>query len=279
METFTEIMFFITFITFFYFLIRGVLNLFKNSNDNKPYFKYSLVSLALSILFIIVGLAVEPQKTTTTKQDDTSNSKRISSTSKKEDSKKNSATNASHAVSSTNNSSKKASSKQKRTYDFSKIKLGMTKSEIVKLIGKPDSDMSGTLSYGNDYLMLNQKGKLFSGSPKTIKNQIDSNANKEKSSSSSKKESDEGQLQSFANTFGRKGVETLQKYVGSVYSATDTPNGMMYGYKTDYGMLYRVDNTASGITKVYSDDNGHLGKELYVGQTIKQKPKVYYYNN
>lgn len=312
METFAEIMFFISLLIFIYFICQGIFKLIKGGGS-KLSFKYGLIALAASFLFVIVGLIANPVKNTVSSKDTIAHPKKIStskiesddkrsnkkhlnkSSSKRSDSKKTSSNKTSNIKkkSSENNSdtkktvAKKSSSKNKasakkatkKQYNFNKVKLGMTKSKIISILGKPDSDTSGTLSYGKDYLMLNEKGKLFSGSPKAIQKQIDANIKKEKASSSKKVENDR-ELRSYAKIFGQKDVETLQKYVGTVYSSIETSSGMAYGYSTEYGMLYRLDDSSTGITHVYKDGLGDSGTQLYVGQTIKQKQrKNYYYYN
>ncbi|WP_222848493.1 outer membrane protein assembly factor BamE, partial [Lactiplantibacillus plantarum] len=54
-------------------------------------------------------------------------------------------------------SSKSSSSKK---YDFSKVKLGMTKSQVTAIMGKPTEENSSTLMYGSDDLDF-ENDKLF----------------------------------------------------------------------------------------------------------------------
>ncbi|WP_125589832.1 hypothetical protein [Companilactobacillus jidongensis] len=77
-----------------------------------------------------------------------------------------------------------------------------------------------------------------------------------------------------AQAFGQQDSQTIQKYVGSMYSSAYIDGlGMTYTWKTTDAKYIRVDNTDNGITSVYLyDDNAenHLGKNLYQGETIKQ---------
>ncbi|MFB9770126.1 hypothetical protein [Lactiplantibacillus modestisalitolerans] len=290
MSTFITLLILASLLAAAYFFVRWLLGKLRHTGTKRYLRSMWLSLLAMVVLTMVLGTAFPAEKTTSEADTaKTNTSKRASS--KKSSSKKRTASSyksktkaknsADTKQSKVKHTEKKASSKeskkksesQKKTYDFSKIKLGMTKSEIVKIIGKPDSDISGNLSYGDDYLALNDDGKLFSGSPDSIQKQIDAKNKAKKESSSNKAD----QLKSFAKAFGQKDVQTLQKYVGSAYSSTETPDGMAYGWKTDYGMLYRLDDSSTGITHVYKDGLGDKGTELYAGQTIKTKPKYYYH--
>lgn len=109
-------------------------------------------------------------------------------------------------------------------------------------------------------------------------------SNKKKSSDSKNavhdKVQNQNQLKRFARSFGNKDVESLQKYSSSVYPSTEINVGMEYAYKSPAGTLYRIDNSTTNITKVYSDKNGKLGNLLYTGRTILQKQgtKIIYMN-
>ncbi|WP_455389915.1 hypothetical protein [Lactiplantibacillus pentosus] len=168
--------------------------------------------------------------------------------------------------------SKKAT---KRHYNFSKIKLGMTKSQVIAILGKPTDQNSSTLIYGSADLDFDHD-KLFDGSPRKIHKAANKKA-KAEAKKASRKKVNASQLKSFAKAFGQKDVETLQRNVGIAYSSTETPQGMAYGWKTNYGMLYRLDNSETGLTHVYKGGLGDDGTELYVGQTIKHKQRRSYY--
>ncbi|WP_225422331.1 outer membrane protein assembly factor BamE [Lactiplantibacillus pentosus] len=356
MDTFAEIMFFISLLITIYFICQGIFKLIKGGGV-KQSFKYGLIALAASLLFVIVGIIANPVKTTTSHQDriakaqtsrtskkhtqtksaDKSASKKQSSksNSKKANSKKSASHNsstkkasskksASHKSSTKKTSSKKsvshksnskkASSKKsashksstkkqpskssqatkktmaqkssskheskskkatKRHYNFSKIKLGMTKSQVIAILGKPTDQNSSTLIYGSADLDFDDD-KLFDGSPRKIHKAANKKA-KAEAKKASRKKVNANQLKSFAKAFGQKDVETLQRNVGIAYSSTETPQGMAYGWKTNYGMLYRLDDSETGLTHVYKGGLGDDGTELYVGQTIKQKQRRSYY--
>lgn len=311
MDTFAEIMFFISLLIAIYFICRGIFKLVKGGGA-KQSFKYGLIALAASLLFVIVGIIANPVKTTTSHQDriakaqtsrtskkhtqtksaDKSASKKQSS--KSNSKKANSKKSASHKSSTKKQTSKssqatkktmaqKSSSKReskskkatKKHYNFNKIELGMTKSQVIAILGKPTDQNSSTLIYGSADLDFDHD-KLFDGSPRKIHKAANKKA-KAEAKKASRKKVNASQLKSFAKAFGQKDVETLQRNVGIAYSSTETPQGMAYGWKTNYGMLYRLDDSETGLTHVYKGGLGDDGTELYVGQTIKQKQRRSYY--
>ncbi|EQM52542.1 hypothetical protein N692_09520 [Lactiplantibacillus plantarum EGD-AQ4] len=356
MDTFAEIMFFISLLIAIYFICRGIFKLVKGGGA-KQSFKYGLIALAASFLFVIVGLIANPVENTASHQDriakaqtsrtskrhtsaksaDNIASKKQSSksSSNKANSKKStshksstkkvsSKKSASHKTSTKKTSSKKtishksstkktsskksashksstkkqtskssqatkktmaqkASSKResknkkatKKHYNFSKIKLGMTKSQVISILGKPTDQNSSTLIYESADLDFDHN-KLFDGSPRKIHKAANKKATAD-AKKASRKKANASQLKSFAKVFGQKDVETLQKNVGITYSSTETSQGMAYGWKTNYGMLYRLDDSETGLTHVYKGGLGDDGTELYVGQTIKQKQRRSYY--
>lgn len=304
MDTIAELIFFIGIITTIYYVIRWIMDLLKNKKT-KPYFKYALYSFIVALIFLTIGTVANPPKTTKNLSDTSSmsstkktkpiskpqNAKSISNSKCKNSikvakkdrsqrissSKKSDESSISKAKVAVSKIAKPSSSKTKvKKYDFSKIKLGMSKSQVKRILGKPTEENSVTLYYGNDDLDFDHNAKLSDGSPKSIHSLSQKHWQKS-AGESSKKKDDAFNLQSFANVFGRKDVETLQRFVGSAYSATETPQGMAYEWKTKYGMLYRLDVTSTGITHVYKGGLGDTGTELYVGQTIKQKVRVYHY--
>lgn len=311
MDTFAEIMFFISLLIAIYFICRGIFKLVKGGGA-KQSFKYGLIALAASLLFVIVGIIANPVKTTTSHQDriakaqtsrtskkhtqtksaDKSASKKQSSKSnskkanskksashksstKKQPSKSSQATKKTMAKKSSSKHESKSKKATKRHYNFSKIKLGMTKSQVIAILGKPTDQNSSTLIYGSADLDFDHD-KLFDGSPRKIHKAANKKA-KAEAKKASRKKVNASQLKSFAKVFGQKDVETLQRNVGIAYSSTETPQGMAYGWKTNYGMLYRLDDSETGLTHVYKGGLGDDGTELYVGQTIKQKQRRSYY--
>ncbi|MFD1471042.1 hypothetical protein [Companilactobacillus mishanensis] len=81
-------------------------------------------------------------------------------------------------------------------------------------------------------------------------------------------------LKGYAQSFGLKDSETIQRLVGSAYSSTVIDNNMAFGWWTPYGSLIRIDDSQSQITYVYKSDKQSstgLGELLYQGHTIIQK--------
>ncbi|MCT3301055.1 hypothetical protein EFP25_16065, partial [Lactiplantibacillus pentosus] len=212
-----------------------------------------------------------------------SNSKKASSmksashksSTKKQTSKSSQATKKTMAQKSSSKRESKSKKATKKHYNFSKIELGMTKSQVIAILGKPTDQNSSTLIYGSADLDFDHD-KLFDGSPRKIHKAANKKA-KAEAKKASRKKVNASQLKSFAKVFGQKDVETLQRNVGIAYSSTETPQGMAYGWKTNYGMLYRLDDSETGLTHVYKGGLGDDGTELYVGQTIKQKQRRSYY--
>ncbi|TPV67448.1 hypothetical protein FJ911_02010 [Lactiplantibacillus plantarum] len=74
-------MFFISLIAIVYFAIRWIINHFIKNGVNKPYKKYTFISLIAAVLFLTVGIIASP--THRSSADQTSTSSRISSKHKK----------------------------------------------------------------------------------------------------------------------------------------------------------------------------------------------------
>lgn len=81
MESFCAIMFFFSLIAIVYFAIRWIINHFIKNGVNKPYKKYTFISLIAAVLFLTVGAIASP--THRSSADQTSTSSRISSKHKK----------------------------------------------------------------------------------------------------------------------------------------------------------------------------------------------------
>ncbi|MGY4734960.1 outer membrane protein assembly factor BamE domain-containing protein [Weissella cibaria] len=158
-----------------------------------------------------------------------------------------------------------ASSKSK----IKKVKLGMTKKQVKKILGKPDRVDSGMLTYEKYGYLYFSKGKLTGGEDKSIQAQVTKKNAAKKSSKANKRQT----LLSQAKYFGTKDVESIQKATYA-YASTEIDGGMMYMWKSKAGKLIRVDLDEYGKTAVYkyddSKDNG-LGEQLYIGKTILQK--------
>lgn len=141
------------------------------------------------------------------------------------------------------------------------IKLGMTKQEVIKKMGKPDTQTSRNLTYGKKNIYL-VNSKVIGGNYKELQKQVDA--------SESKKEEKQAELKSYAQAFGRKSTSHIKK-MSSAYKTIPLDNGdMMYSWKTDDGLLVRVDSD-NRVTKVYkynSSTKDGLGKLLFTGTTI-----------
>ncbi|EIW13334.1 hypothetical protein KCA1_2039 [Lactiplantibacillus pentosus KCA1] len=272
MYTFAAIMFLISLLIFIYFICRGIFKLIVGGGA-KQSFKHGLISLAASILFLIVGSIANPVKNTASHQDRTAKTQASRASKVKSDDK--SANTKQDSKSSSKIQASKSSQATKKHYDFSKIKLGMTKAQVIAILGEPTDQNSSTLYYGSADLDFDHD-QLFDGSPSEIHKAANKKATAD-AKKASRKKANASQLKSFAKVFGQKDVETLQKNVGIAYSSTETSQGMAYGWKTNYGMLYRLDDSETGLTHVYKGGLGDDGTELYVGQTIKQKQRRSYY--
>lgn len=122
--------------------------------------------------------------------------------------------------------------------------------------------------------------KKISKAKQNIENNKTDNNQK---STQDEQQHDQSMLKSYANSFGMKDAETVQKMVGSAYSSQYIDGqGMTYAWATQYGTLMRVDDTNNKITTVYlyNKDTQSMGEVLYQGQTILQKaPRQYYFYN
>ncbi|MBO9164641.1 hypothetical protein [Lactiplantibacillus pentosus] len=125
MDTFAEIMFFISLLITIYFICRGIFNLIKGGGA-KQSFKYGLIALAASLLFVIVGIIANPVKTTTSHQDRIAKAQ-TSRTSKRHTSAK-SADNSASKKQSSKSSSNKANSKKSTSHKSSTKKASSKKS-------------------------------------------------------------------------------------------------------------------------------------------------------
>lgn len=70
-----------------------------------------------------------------------------------------------------NNSSNTVKTKTKinnKEYDFSNLKLGMTKEKVISILGRPINQNSVTLYYGKNDSDFDNGNKLINGSPKNI---------------------------------------------------------------------------------------------------------------
>lgn len=146
-----------------------------------------------------------------------------------------------------------------------------------------ERDESGTylLQYDVDKVILNfdENDKLtaaIEGVPQIAK-QAQESIKKAKKDSSDNRDKFIG----FAQSFGRKPVEKLQK-MSMVYTSERIGNSMYYIWDTSeegVGKLVSVDDPEKFTTVCQYDENdqdGMLGKQLYSGRTIMDNPKKVY---
>lgn len=104
-----------------------------------------------------------------------------------------------------------------------------------------------------------------------------SESKKKASSSSEDIQEYKQRLSSFAQAFGTKPVDQIQR-MPSVYTADHVEDNMVYTWKPDgLPMLVRVDSPGNFTTVYQYDKHGEhnaLGKKLYEGRTIYQKQKA-----
>lgn len=154
------------------------------------------------------------------------------------------------------------------------LKLGTSKSSVLKIVGKPVSDEDQMLTY-HGFDLYFEADKLVGGSIPAIQKQVDQKIAKEKEAKKNK----QSQLQSHAEYFGNKPVASLQKNTAA-YKGFRVGDDMVYNFKfaDDEPTLIRVDS-ADGLTTVYEADKNAAdgrGKELYTGKTIINKQPSWY---
>ncbi len=297
----------------FFASIFGIWYFWKRK-PNKKYLISSIVALVLStFLFSFTPeykqtkLEREQERTaeSSKKEKSISESKKLAS--KIESSKKASSISESKKLASEKKSSQaKETSKKKETTKSSikassssdskallrrakKLKRGMSYDEVKKIMkDTPTTDErgeSGTylLQYDINTVILSfdENDKLtaaIEGAPQIAK-QAQESIKKAKKESSDNRD----KLIGFAQSFGRKPVEKLQK-MSMVYTSERIGDSMYYVWDTgeeSVGKLVRVDDPEKFTTVYQYDENGQdgmLGKQLYSGRTIMDNPtKVYIY--
>lgn len=91
----------------------------------------------------------------------------------------------------------------------------------------------------------------------------------------SSKQDEQIKMKSFAKTFGNQSVKKVQDKVGTAYSSKKIGDDMVYGWKVDNMMFYRVDSP-DNTTTVYCLKDGDKaenykngwGVKCYEGRTI-----------
>lgn len=261
----------------------------------KPNKKYLLTSVAVLVASTFLYSLTPEYRTNSAKREAESASKASSkSISKKEASESISRAEADKKEKNTakakSSSSKKDDVSDKQLLKRAKkLKYGMSYDEVKKIMAtKPttdERDESGyyTLQYNVSTVILgfDEKDKLnqgIEGAPQ-ISKQAQAAAKKSKEESSNNRNTIAG----FAQSFGQKPVEKLQR-MSMVYTSERIGDNMYYiwdtGNKT-VGKLVRVDDPQRFTTVYQYDENGQdglLGKQLYSGRTIMNNPqKVYIY--
>lgn len=261
----------------------------------KPNKKYLLTSVAVLVASTFLYSLTPEYRTDSAKRETESASKASS----KSISKKEASESISHAeADKKEKNTAKAKSSSSKKDDVSdkqllkrakKLKYGMSYDEVKKIMAtKPttdERDESGyyTLQYNVSTVILgfDEKDKLnqgIEGAPQIAK-QAQASAKKAKEESSNNRNTIAG----FAQSFGQKPVEKLQR-MSMVYTSERIGDNMYYiwdtGNKT-VGKLVRVDDPQRFTTVYQYDENGQdglLGKQLYSGRTIMNNPqKVYIY--
>lgn len=254
----------------------------------KPNKKLRLIAIAVVIIdAFIIGFAFptidDNTNSTMTTQRGSGKSSTVRTSSHK---KKNSSSDSSKSIKKKNDIQL---IRKKVLANAKKLRYGMTLNQVKRVMGsnylKEDKDEKGypTLSYLNDTVLLcfDKKRNLI----QSLAGAEQVNTQREKAVVAKKKAKKdyENRLVSFAQSFGSKPFETIQK-MPSVYKIIQTKdNELQVEWKPEgLPLLIRVDNTTSNITKVYEYNkkvsNG-LGRLLYTGRTILQKdkrPNVYY---
>ena len=150
-----------------------------------------------------------------------------------------------------------------------KLKLGTSKSDVEKELGKPDQDDGQIVLYDNFKLYF-ENNKLVGGDLPAIQKKVDKKIAKEKQ----ERKEEQSKLTGYAQAFGRKPVDTIQS-MPSVYTADHVEDNMVYTWHPDDSpLLVRVDSPNNYTTVYKYDKNGEhgaLGHTLYQGRTIYQK--------
>lgn len=240
---------------------------FWKKKPNKNYKRASII--ACIILFFIIGLLPENQK----QSNKTTEVSKVSSSSSNSIKPKNSSSTVSKASSSGKAQTPRRNKLQKLVLKrkAERLKLGTSMSEVEEELGKPVRKDGQMLTYDDFYLNF-ENNKLIGSDLPAIQKKVDKKIKKEKQD----KKDYQTRLQSFAQSFGTKPVEEIQR-MPSVYTSDHVEDNMVYTWHPDgLPMLVRVDSPGNFTTVYQYDRNGvhhALGKKLYEGRTIYQKQK------
>lgn len=241
----------------------------------KPNKKYKWVSI-VAFVAITCLIGSLPENKSQTHHEQTTKFSSISSSS-------------SHSSSLQSNSSSKKQAKQNKEkqspkrnkiqkiwlkHKAGKLKLGTSKSDVEKKLGKPDQDDGQIVLYDNFELYF-ENNKLVGGDLPALQNKFDRKRKKDKES----RKNYNMRLQSFAQSFGRKPVDTIQSMPSTYVTEEDGNGNTIYGWHPE-GLpeLVRVDSGNNNTDVYLYDEHGEnkmLGKHLYHGRTIYQKQNNY----
>ncbi|MFP7243123.1 hypothetical protein [Pediococcus pentosaceus] len=169
---------------------------------------------------------------------------------------------------------------KKEKLSTDRIRLGMTKEQVIKVAGKPEYD--GYKEYNHieykDGDVWFTNGKASSGGVPGIVNEVKRKADSERAARKEKyqKIADD---KLTAEMIGTAPVAKIQK-MDPIYKPFEFDDGIIY-LRTMGGTTYaRVDSISDQMTRVYyykpEAENG-LGDNLYVGRTIiNEPPKTQY---
>lgn len=246
--------------------IVGIFYFWKRK-PNKSYKRASIV--ACIILFFAIGLLPENQK----QSNKTIEVSKVSSSSSNSIKHNNSSSTVSKSSSSGKTQTPRRNKLQKLILKrkAERLKLGTSMSEVEEELGKPVRKDGQMLTYDGFYLNF-ENNKLIGSDLPAIQKKVDKKIKKEKQD----KKDYQTRLQSFAQSFGTKPVEEIQR-MPSVYTSDHVEDNMVYTWHPDgLPMLVRVDSPGNFTTVYQYDKNGvhhALGKKLYEGRTIYQKQK------
>ena len=160
--------------------------------------------------------------------------------------------------------------KKLRNPKFNTLSLGMSQEDVIKKLGQPSAKTTTKLSYGEFYLTFTDD-KLTNGNPPTIVKKVAKEKNKQKLAAENKKfNQKENILKLNAMEFGQKDLQTVQNFVGTMYSSVYLGDTTAYVWQTSNGSLIRIDKPQYDHVGVYKYEKGMIKEQLYSGHTIVQ---------
>lgn len=174
-------------------------------------------------------------------------------------------------------SSKKSSQIADRKKSVNKLKLGMSKEEVVKLIGKPlyETKEDNSFDYKEGTIFFDGQNKVNGGTTDGLREQFTAATSSKKAaerSSTDDKQDEQNNKESIARYFGNKSEEYLQKRPYA-YAKQQVNGEWHYMYKQDNITYLRVDSSDNNTTVYeYNSATDEVGQTLYQGQTIFYEP-------